>query len=199
MDYHQFSSLLSIVSTIINSQPLVALKSQEGEFHTIAPCEMLWGHGGKSGSKTKRALEFTLDLPDNLALSGLAKEQVNLVRAWRIKWVNQVFPDMVARPKWHSTHRNLRVGDFGHMQYCKLGYNDWRLAVVTDVKVDTDGIVPTVQVVFRTCHAANAGKAYVPKPPTMMDIGAQRFAVLLAVDEQEQAPGEAESLPSVPR
>ena len=41
MDFHQFGALLRVVSAIINSQPLSVRRSQEGEFHVIAPRDVL--------------------------------------------------------------------------------------------------------------------------------------------------------------
>ena len=64
-----------------------------------------------------------------------------------------------------------------------MGEDDWRLAVVEAAKVDDDGVVRTVTVAFRPRHKKDAGKPYAPKEAQRMTIGAQRFAVLLAVEE----------------
>ena len=106
-----------------------------------------------------------------------------------------VFPDMVARPKWRSASRNLQIGDVGHIKYPrKLGEDDWRLAVVEEAKLDEDGVVRTVTVAFRPRHKRDAGKPYAPKGAQRMTIGAQRFAVLLAVEEVlAMKSGEAEA------
>ena len=116
----------------------------------------------------------------------MSDHQSRIVAAWKEKWLESVFPDMVARPKWRSATRNLREGDVGHIKYPrKVGDDDWRLAVVEAAKVDDDGVVRTVTVAFRPRHKKDAGKPYAPKEAQRMTIGAQRFAVLLAVEEVE--------------
>ena len=122
--------------------------------------------------------------------------QSRIVSAWKEKWLDSVFPDMVARPKWRSASRNLRAGDVGHIKYPKkVGDDDWRLAVVETAKVDDDGVVRTVTVAFRPRHKKDAGKPYAAKESQRMTIGAQRFAVLLAVEEVEgMAAGNSETV-----
>ena len=66
---------------------------------------------------------------------------------------------------------------------------------MTRTKEDDDGIVRTVHVEFRLRHASDIGKAYVSKTPTEMEIGTQRFAVLLAVDEETVDQGKDPRLP----
>ena len=61
----------------------------------------------------------------------------------------------------------------------------WRLARIQEVKVDDDGRVRTIIVSFRPRHAADKDKDYVSKTPKTLQIGVQRFAVLLAKEEQE--------------
>ena len=92
-----------------------------------------------------------------------------------------VSPDL---PKWRLTERNLKVGDLGHVRYeQKLGYNVWRLARVAAADPDDDGCVRTVMVEFRPRNVKDRSKA---KEPVSMEICAQRFAVLLPIEDQEE-------------
>ena len=184
LDFHQFGAILAVVTAILNSRPLSLRVTPEGEFHSLAPRDVLFGRAGRSMRATSRALEFTLDAEQDIALQNMSNHQARIVTAWRDKWMEAVFPDMVARPKWRSASRNLRIGDVGHIKYPrKLGEDDWRLAVVEEAKLDEDGVVRTVTVAFRPRHKRDAGKPYAPKGAQRMTIGAQRFAVLLAVEE----------------
>ena len=109
---------------------------------------------------TERALEFTLDQDQDVALRGMCDQQAKIVRAWRAKWLDTVFPDLVSRPKWKSAHRNLRCGDLGHVKYSKtIGHHEWRLALVEEVHPDEDGTVRTVTVGFRPRNKRDTGKA----------------------------------------
>ena len=55
--------------------------------------------------------------------------------------------------------------------------------MVEEARQDEDGVVRTVTVAFRPRHKKDAGKPYASKDAQRMTIGAQRFAVLLAVEE----------------
>ena len=93
---------------------------------------------------------------------------------------------MVSRPKWKQNERNLQVGDIGHIKYdSKVSKATWRLARIEKADEDEDGRVRTILVSFRPRHVADKRKAYHYKEPQTLEIGVQRFAVLLAKEEQE--------------
>ena len=191
LDFHQFGAILAVVTAILNSRPLSLRVSPEGEFHSLAPRDVLFGRAGRTLEATSRALDFTLDSEQDAALRSMNNHQSRIVAAWRDRWMETVFPDMVARPKWRSASRNLREDDVGHIRYPrKVGEDDWRLAVVEVAKEDDDGVVRTVTVAFRPRHKKDAGKPYAPKEAQRMTIGAQRVAVLLAVEEVDSMTSE---------
>ena len=137
--------------------------------------------------ETSDRLTFVLDQDDDMVLSAMAKEQAQIVVQWRRKWVSQVFPDMVGRTKWRSSHRNIRVGDLGHVRYeAKVGQDDWRLARVVKAAEDDNGKVRTITVQFQPRHVKDIPKPYRKKVPVEMTIGVQRFAVLLPAEEQAE-------------
>ena len=184
LDFHQFGSVLTVVAAILNSRPLSVHVSPEGEFHALAPRDILFGRASRSLDAASRAVSFTLDLDQDKALSYMCAQQAKIVEAWKRRWLDVVFPDMVARPKWKSASRNLRRGDIGHVKYAKeVGDHDWRLAMVEDAVADNDGVVCTVTVAFRPRNKRDTGKPYVSKTAQKLTIGVQRFAVLLAADE----------------
>ena len=184
LDFHQFGAVLSVVAAVINSRPLSLKVSPEGEYHALAPRDILFGRASRSMEATSRDLQFTLDMDQDVAIREMCEGQARIVEAWRARWVEAVFPDMVSRPKWRSAHRNLRSGDIGHVKYPKkVGQHEWRLAVVETASPDDDGVVRTVTVAFRPRHKSDKGKPYAPKTAQRMTIGVQRFAVLMAVEE----------------
>ena len=184
LDFHQFGAVLAVVAAIINARPLSLRVSPEGDYHALSPRDVLFGRAGRSLAATTRALEFTLDVEQDVALREMGDGQARIVKAWREQWTESVFPDMVARTKWRSTQRNLRVGDLGHVRYVKaVGQQDWRLAMVETADKDDDGVVRTVTVAFRPRHKRDLAKPYVSKEAQRMTIGVQRFAVLMAIEE----------------
>ena len=119
LDFWQFGSVLTVVAAIINSRPLSLRISPEGDYHALAPRDVLFGRASRALDHTIRSLEFTLDQDQDQVLRDMCDQQSRIVHAWRAKWVEAVFPDMVARPKWRSATRNLRVGDVGHVKYTR--------------------------------------------------------------------------------
>ena len=139
---------------------------------------------------------------DDQNLDRVSDAQAKIITEWRRKWMAQVFPDLVPRTKWRQAERNLQVGDIGLLRYEKqLGPNSWRLARITQASPDNDGLVRTIRVEFRPRHKKDVGKDYRSKLPQFMDIGVQRFAVVLPLEEQGDAAvlprrdGEEEELP----
>ena len=121
LDFHQFGAVLAVVGVIINSHPLSLRVSPEGDYHALAPRDILFGWASHTMDAVDKAVGFTLDMDQDRALQEMGNDQAKIVRAWREKWVESVFPDMVARPKWRSASRNLRVGDLGHLKYPSQG------------------------------------------------------------------------------
>ena len=107
LDFHQFGSVLSVVSAILNARPLSLRVASDGEYHALAPRDVLFGRAGRSLAAASRALDFSLDLDQDSVLASMSSQQARIVEAWRSKWKEAVFPDMVARPKWRTTVRNI--------------------------------------------------------------------------------------------
>ena len=184
LDFHQFGAVLSVVAAVLNSRPLSLKVTPEGEYHALAPRDILFGRAGRSLDAASRDLEFTLDLDQDVTLRHMCEAQAKIVRAWKRKWKEAVFPDMVARPKWRVQYRNVVPGDIGHVRYeRKVGDHKSRLALVEDALPDEDGVVRTITVAFRPRRKTDTGKPYTVKSATRMTIGVQRFAVLMTANE----------------
>ena len=185
LDFHQFGSTLSTVASILNSRPLLVRTTPNGDFIAIAPRDVLLGRAGKSQRRLEQELEQLNGFEDDQSLERVDSDQAKIVDVWREKWIAQVFPDLVHRQKWKQSHHNLQVGDIGLIKYeKKMGPDAWRLAKIVKADPSDDGRVRTIRVEFRPCHVKDFGKPYKSKQPIFMDIGVQRFAVMLPRDEQ---------------
>ena len=76
LDFHQFGAILAVVTAILNSRPLSLRVSPEGEFHSLAPRDVLFGRAGRTLKATSRALEFTLDAEQDIVLQNMSDHQV---------------------------------------------------------------------------------------------------------------------------
>ena len=204
LDFHQFSATLSLVSSILNSRPLSVRTTPDGDFLAVSPKDVLLGRASRSQQSLEKGLEELQGFEDDQNLARVEDAQAKIISEWRRKWIAQVFPDLVPRSKWKQAERNLRVGDIGILKYEKsLGSDSWRLARIAKAAPDLDGLVRTITVQFRPRHVRDRGKKYRTKQPLEMDIGVQRFAVMLPVEEQESwssletvsGPAEEETVP----
>jgi hypothetical protein len=120
-----------------------------------------------------------------------------LVTEWWVSWVTNCFPEMVGRTKWTVPRRDLKVGDVGHIKYeVKFGRLVWKLAKVAEVHPREDGRVRTVSVAYRQSHIKEKTLPYRAKDMTIMKIRVQRFALLYAVEEQEEDSRNSQEDPS---
>ena len=185
LDFHQFSATLSMVASIINARPISVRSTTDGEFLTIAPRDVLLGRAGKSQRRLEKGLHDLSCFEDEHNLDKIEAEQSAIVAAWRGKWMAQVFPELLSRTKWKTPHRDLQVGDIGMLRYeKKLGPDSWRMAKISEVIPGEDGKVRTIRVEFRPRDKRDSGKPYKTKVPLNMEIGVQRFAVMLPSSEQ---------------
>ena len=100
----------------------------------------------------------------------------------------QCFPELVPRRKWKTVHRNIQPGDVCHIRYTsRYSSPTFRLCRVKTILPDSEGIVRTCQVVMRPRRVGEPGKAaYKHKSLEELEVGVQRLAVILPVEEQEQ-------------
>ena len=188
LDFHQFSSTLSVVASILNTRPLSVRTTPDGDYIAVAPRDVLLGRAGKSLRRMEKELDQLTGFHDDEYILMVDNNQARIVSEWRKKWLAQVFPDLVPRTKWKQVHRCVRVNDIGLLKYeQKLGPNAWRLVRVVEANPGSDGLVRTITVEFRPRRASDKGASYRAKVPQRMEIGVQRFAVMLAVEEQSSS------------
>ena len=188
LDFHQFSSTLSVVASILNTRPLSVRTTPDGDYIAIAPRDVLLGRAGKSLKRMEKELDQLAGFSDDECLRMVDDSQAKIVSEWRKKWLAQVFPDLVPRTKWKQEHRCVQVGDIGLLKYeQKLGPDAWRLVRVVKAHPGSDGLVRTITVEFRPSRATDKGAGYKTKVPQSIKIGVQRFAVMLAVEEQSSS------------
>ena len=90
LDFHQFGAVLAVVAAIINARPLSLRLSPEGDYHALSPRDVLFGRAGRALEATSRALDFTLDLDQDIAIREMCDDQAKIMRAWKSKWVETV-------------------------------------------------------------------------------------------------------------
>ena len=185
IDFHQFGSVLAITAAIINTRHLSVRTTPDGDFQAISPRDVILGRANKSRKVLDADLESALEMEDDIRLQQVednspGSSQPGEPSGWRRflwTWCHD--------SKWRSAERNVQVDNIGHVQYEeKLGTHSWRIAKVIKVKPGADGLVRTITVSLRPRHVSDRLHGYKYKVPVEMELGVQRFAVLLPAEEQ---------------
>ena len=113
----------------------------------------------------------------------------------------QVFPALIPYRKWKVEYRNPLVGDVVLVHYpSRISKGDYRLARIVAVHPDHHGVTRTVTVAMRprdVREKVSSEPPYLaPKPPVELQLGIQRIAVVLPVEEQEDGLGTATQGPT---
>lgn len=99
---------------------------------------------------------------------------------WR-KWQRDYFPTLMIQSKWHSSKRNVKVGDIVLVQDQNAIRGVWKLAQVSEAKAGHDGIVRIVRLRYKT---SKAGNNYTGKKDKIMYCSVHRLVVLVPIEEQ---------------
>ena len=94
---------------------------------------------------------------------------------WK-RWTQDFFPQLVIQQKWHSPHRNIRVGDIVIIQDSSMIREKWKLGRVTKAESSLwDGFVLNVDVEYKNQES---------KRFTTVTRPVQRLVVLVPIDDQ---------------
>ena len=91
---------------------------------------------------------------------------------WK-KWTVDYFPSLLERKKWHHSKRNMQVNDVVIIQNKDLKRSQWKVGLITDVKLANDGIVRRVNVRYINSSGT----------PIIVERPVQNLVVLLASEE----------------
>ena len=132
-------TLFAEIESVINNRPLVHLSLDSRDAEPLTPQNFLLGYPYDD----QPAGQFS-----DVDLCG--KKQWRYVQCladgfWK-RWLNQVMPTMVARPKWHEATKPLKEGDLVLVVDPSLSRGSWPRGIVEKVFPDRHGIVRVIDV-----------------------------------------------------
>ena len=92
---------------------------------------------------------------------------------WR-RWINEVFPNLVIRKKWHTEARNLLEGDIVLVQDLNAIRGNWKRAIVKKAIASKDNKVRRVIISYVTSNGT----------PSEVERPVQKLILLYPTDEQ---------------
>ena len=99
---------------------------------------------------------------------------------WK-RWSSEVTPGLIHRQKWHKKGRNLRVKDVVMICAPTKVKGKYRLAIVDDVNVSSDGCVRSATVRYSSVRSSQ-GKDTLQTVRVKRSV--QRLCIILPVEEQ---------------
>ena len=108
-----------------------------------------------------------------------------LVEGFWKRWIKEYFPSLLVRSKWHTSKRNVKVGDIVLIQDTTLGKSKWKIGRISNVYPGSDDKVRNVDVEYKNLGEDRCASAYFGKGYTTIKRPVQRLIVLLPVDDED--------------
>ena len=180
LTYSEFETLLGRVEYSVNSRPLALAtvsntSQQEDMMQPLTPNQLLLGR--------TNAEVPAMSYDDNNKFSARVAYVQNVHAEWWARWIDDVLPTLIPCRKWKSKQRNLQKGDVVMLSYKGNLVDDYRLAKVTDVFPDEQGLVRSVQVSFRRRDKREPVEVYRSKPLVSEKVGVTRLSLIQSVGE----------------
>ena len=182
LNYAEIDTLFASAANTINQRPLAVRNFSQEDYRSITPNDLLLGR-----NRLPVQPDNVYGNSDNLTVR--LQTIKDMEELWWKQWYTQVFPSLVPFRKWKSVYRNLHIGDIVLVMYAsKVAKGDYRLARVTNVHPDHNGMVRTVTVSMRP---RDSREKVLSKPPYLnpkqaveLVVGVQRLVVILPIEEQ---------------
>lgn len=204
LSYSELQTTLQLAANLANERPIDArVQSHEDTVQYITPNTLLLGRASSSGDW--KTFDFT-----SYPYKRLQEMQHQVNKFWR-SWSQLAGPNLFVRSKWHTTQRNVGVGDIVWLCDQNALRGHFKLGRVVSVNPDSRGIVRdvNVRVVASSCIPEVRPAASAPKHPgskqpaskhpassirrdlqsTILHRDVRRLVVLLPVEEQAGSPG----------
>ena len=142
LTFSEMQTALFEVSQLLNQRPIGAHPKTPDDRTYLCPNDILLGHSSSTVPqgpfKERTGYKFRFDFIQSLVAT-----------FWK-RWSNEVFPNMVMRPKWHTATRNLCEGDVVLMQDSNLVRGKWRMALVKQPILSEDNRVRRAMVSYKS-------------------------------------------------
>ena len=139
LTFEEFSTTLSQIEACLNSQSLIPIPSDEDGIEALTPGHFLVG----------RPLEAFPDPPSSFrSLSTLRRWNLcqALTRHFWKRWSSEYFVTLRKFTKWHSSSRNVKIGDVVLIKEDGMVPTKWPLGRIVGIYPGKDDIVRVVSV-----------------------------------------------------
>ena len=175
----ELQTVLFEVADLCNNRPIGVNRSPDadGLFKVLTPNCLLMG----------RAVNKVPD--DETIVHEMKKTDryeliLQVTRDFWSRWTSEVTPLSVIRQKWHTSQRNLQIGDIVLVHDKSPIKGQYTLAKVESVNVSADGMVRSCSVIYRIPSSKDSGTKYSGGKLIRLTRSVQRLTLLLPKEDQ---------------
>nr|XP_021326620.1 uncharacterized protein LOC110438467 [Danio rerio] len=191
LTYSEMHTALQIAANLANERPIDArAQNQEGCIQYVTPNSLLLGRASQSGDI--KTFDFS-----SYPFKRLQAMQSLVNKFWE-RWSQLAGPNLFIRSKWHTTHRNVAIGDIVWIADQNALRGQFKLGRVISVNPDSKGVVRDVNIrtfpsypvlITKPSKArANSSESKIGRekiPSTVLHRDVRRLVVLLSAEEQK--------------
>ncbi|TKS65757.1 hypothetical protein D9C73_028022 [Collichthys lucidus] len=186
LSFSEFLTVLQLAANLANERPIDArAQSLEDRLEYITPNSLLLGRALQSGDI--KTFDF-----GTYPYKRLREIQAQVNHFWK-SWSQLAGPNLFVRCKWHTTERNVAVGDIVWLCDQNALRGQFKLGRVICVNPDSKGTVRDVKVQVSPSHCVPIsgsrptakGSASSDRGSTVLHRDVRRLVVLLPVEDQD--------------
>jgi hypothetical protein len=132
------STVLCEVERILNDRPITQVSSDPRDPVALTPADLLLLRGNTCQSLCRQD-------PDPPLRRWWRQAQYVADVFWR-RWIREYVPQLIARQKWHTKSRDLRMGDLVLVADHNLPRGQWPLGIIQTATPGRDGLVRSVTI-----------------------------------------------------
>lgn len=186
LSFSEFLTVLQLAANLANERPIDArAQSLEDRLEYITPNSLLLGRASQSGDV--KTFDF-----GTYPYKRLREIQAQVNHFWK-SWSQLAGPNLFVRCKWHTTERNVAVGDIVWLCDQNALRGQFKLGRVICVNPDSKGTVRDVKVQVSPSHCVPInssrptakGSASSDRGSTVLHRDVRRLVVLLPIEDQD--------------
>ena len=182
LTYNEMNTMFLEIAQLCNERPIGMKPNTCTDPEYLSPNSLFLGRASdRISSGPFTAGDVFEENPKNFAT------RFNLVQGitnqfWKV-WTKLFFPSLLVRQKWHSSRRNMQVGDVCLLQDTNALRGEWRLVLVTNTYPDELGHVRNVEV--KAKPKQDGSLPYFPSASSFMKRHVSNLILLVPVDDKE--------------
>ena len=173
LKFSDLQTVLFEVSNLLNERPIGTKTSDPNEGSYLCPNDIILGRA------TPRILPTVWDDTCDARKRWVLVQQI--VNTFWKKWQRDYFHTLLIRQKWHTSTRNVAVGDIVLVQDSSSLRGQWKLAQVITADPGKDGKVRDVTLRYKN---QSPGASYSGQQDTLIKRSIHKLVILLPLEEQ---------------